>query len=57
LHRDRRLAGNRSRREYLLKWKGYGPEHNTWEKAGNLLRCDDVLKEYWAWANSTTRTL
>ena len=44
-HRDIK-RGNRSKREYLLKWLGYGPEHNSWEPATNLL-CDELIKQYW----------
>ena len=33
--------------EFLVKWQGYGPEHNTWEPELNLLNCSDVLQAFW----------
>jgi hypothetical protein len=45
LHRDRRY-GKRARREYLIKWLGYGPEHNSWEPATSM-HCDELIAKYW----------
>ncbi len=40
-------AGKRPRKQYLVKWEGYGPEHNSWEPEAHLVRCDEALREYW----------
>jgi hypothetical protein len=42
-HRDRRY-GRTARREYLIKWLGYGPEHNSWEPSSHVT--DVAIKEY-----------
>jgi hypothetical protein len=39
----------RTRREYLIKWKGYTAEHNCWEPKTNVEPgCSALLAEYWA---------
>ncbi len=47
-----RYRGTRNRKaSYLVAWKGYGPEHNTWEPEENLKNAPEVLADYWSrWA-------
>ena len=35
----------RGQREYLIKWKGYGNEENSWEPTG-LLKCDALVRSF-----------
>ena len=49
IHRDKHPVGGwKIKREFLIKWLGYGPEHNTWEPEANLENCSELLTEYWA---------
>lgn len=42
------VNGWKIKREFLVKWQGYGPEHNTWEPEANLRNCPELLTDYWA---------
>lgn len=44
-----REVGPRKRKktQYLIKWLGYGPEHNTWEPEENVQGSPRLLREYW----------
>ena len=44
-HRD--VGRKAARREYLVKWLNYGPEHNTWEPLRNMTNCDKLVEQYW----------
>ena len=41
-----RKSGNSSREQFLIKWKGYGFEHCTWENLENLTNCPDILADF-----------
>ena len=32
--------------QYLVAWKGYGPEENTWEPLSNLTHAQDLVSEF-----------
>ena len=36
----------RNKRFFLVRWAGYGPEHDTWEPEVNLKNCPDILHDY-----------
>ncbi|WAQ88259.1 hypothetical protein PtA15_9A386 [Puccinia triticina] len=36
----------RGKQEYLIAWKGYGPQDNSWEPAVNLTHCQQLLKDF-----------
>lgn len=44
-HRDIK-RGKRSIRQYLVKWTGYGDEHNMWKNADAVTT--DAIQAYWA---------
>ncbi len=41
-----------NKKQFLVKWLGYGPEHNTWEPEANLTNCSEVLQTFWDAARS-----
>ena len=47
MHRERK-QGKSTKREYYVKWLGYGPEHCTWESERNLTNAPECMSEYWA---------
>lgn len=38
--------GKQRKSQYLIKWLGYGHEHNTWEPESGLTNCKRLLQEY-----------
>ena len=46
LNRRVRRRGLGQSIEYLIQWKGYGPEENTWLNAKNLGNAKDLIREY-----------
>jgi len=33
--------------EYLVRWKGYGHEYDTWEPEENCANSSELVSEYW----------
>ena len=57
-HQLRRLGGRpkrlpdgskepRTRDEYLIKWRGYSAEHNSWEPVNYLENATEAIQEFW----------
>ena len=38
---------NRRSKSYLVRWTGFGPEHDTWEPEAALQNCRDTVRTYW----------
>ena len=41
-----RKYGKGSRVEYLIHWKGYPSEEDTWEPLRELTHCDELIQEF-----------
>lgn len=37
------------KRHYLVQWKGYGRDSDTWEPEENLVDCDEALQDFRLW--------
>jgi len=46
LDRRERKKGRQTVTEYLVKWRGYAEENNTWEPRSNLLTCGELIADY-----------
>ncbi|KAK4096360.1 hypothetical protein N658DRAFT_519247 [Parathielavia hyrcaniae] len=45
----RRRKGRKGRKggwEYLVKWAGYGHEHNSWEPGAHFEQCPEILQQF-----------
>jgi len=45
--KDGSMTKGKVSKEYLVKWKGYGYEHCTWEPESNLTHCHELLQVFW----------
>jgi Chromo (CHRromatin Organisation MOdifier) domain len=43
---DVRTRGKSKKFEYLLRWKGYSPTHDSWEPADNV-KAPELIKEFY----------
>ena len=46
-HRDKRY-GRTTKREFLVRWLDYGPEHDTWEPESNMSNSTEAIADYWS---------
>jgi len=42
-----KVRRHRKTLQWLVKWEGYGNEHNTWEPKENLIDCQEALQEFY----------
>ena len=42
----KRYNKRRKRDEWLVKWKNFGPEHNTWEPSENLANATNLIEDF-----------
>ena len=50
--REKRGRAGKPSFEYLVAWKGYSAESNTWESQENLSHCHELLDEFWKRRNT-----
>ena len=43
---NERWNQRRKRREFLIRWKGYTSDEDSWEPLENLEGCQDILNEW-----------
>ena len=43
---DSRRFGRSKNLQYRIQWKGYGPDHDTWEPAENLEGSSELIEEF-----------
>ena len=41
---DCRMRGQQ--RQYLVSWKGFGPQENSWEPINNLKNCEALVNQF-----------
>jgi hypothetical protein len=46
MHREKK-TNKVVKKEYYVKWLGYGPEHCTWESESSLKNAQECLEDYW----------
>jgi Chromo (CHRromatin Organisation MOdifier) domain len=48
--------GHHKKLQYLLRWKGYSPAHDSWEAAADA-NCPDLIREFYMANPTAMRTL